>query len=63
MGDIESEDNGSSDKGVLVTNEQNSWAVGWLAFAVMMMVLGGTWWIIAGIVALANSTFYVVGQE
>jgi hypothetical protein len=27
-----------------------------------MAVLGG-WWIIAGIVALANDTFYVVGQE
>jgi hypothetical protein len=46
-----------------MSNEQNSWAVGWLAFAVMMMVLGGTWWIIAGIVALANDTFYVVGPE
>jgi hypothetical protein len=28
-----------------------------------MMVMGGIWWIMAGIVALANDTFYVVGQE
>ena len=26
-------------------------------------MLGGAWWIMAGIVALANDTFYVVGQE
>ena len=44
-------------------NEPNSWAVGWTAFAMMMMVLGGTWWIFAGIVALVNDTFYVVGPE
>ena len=41
----------------------SSWAVGWTAFAGIMMVIGGIWWIIAGIVALANSTFYVVGPE
>ena len=28
-----------------------------------MMVLGGAWWIMAGIVALVNDTFYVVGNE
>lgn len=44
-------------------NEPNSWAIGWTAFAMMMMVLGGTWWIFAGIVALVNDTFYVVGPE
>jgi hypothetical protein len=46
-----------------VDNEPNSWAIGWTAFAMMMMVLGGTWWIFAGIVALVNDTFYVVGPE
>ena len=44
-------------------NEPNSWAIGWTAFAMMMMMLGGTWWIFAGIVALVNDTFYVVGPE
>jgi len=41
----------------------SSWAVGWTAFAGIMMVIGGIWWIIAGIVAIADDTFYVVGQE
>ncbi len=45
-------------------NEQPSgWAIGWTAFAGIMMVIGGIWWAIIGIVALANDTFYVVGEE
>ena len=47
----------------LMDNEQSGWAVGWSAFAAIMMVIGGIWWIIAGIVAIANDTFFVVGQE
>ena len=43
--------------------EPNSSAVGWTAFASIMMMLGGAWWIMAGIVALANDAFYVVGNE
>lgn len=43
--------------------EVSGWAIGWTAFAGIMMVMGGIWWIMAGIVALANDTFYVVGQE
>jgi hypothetical protein len=46
-----------------VDNEPNNWAVGWTGFAAIMMMLGGAWWIMVGIVALANDTFYVVGQE
>jgi hypothetical protein len=38
-------------------------AVGWTAFAGIMMVMGGVWWIILGIVAIANDTFFVVGEE
>ena len=44
-------------------NEPSGWVVGWSAFAAIMMVIGGIWWIIAGIVAIANDTFFVVGQE
>ena len=44
-------------------NEPSGWAIGWTAFAGIMMVMGGVWWIISGIVALANDTFYVVGEE
>jgi hypothetical protein len=49
--------------GVAVDKEVSGWAIGWTAFAGIMMVMGGIWWIMAGIVALANDTFYVVGQE
>ncbi len=44
-------------------NEASGWAIGWTGFAGIMMVMGGFWWIMSGIVALANDTFYVVGQE
>jgi len=42
---------------------RSSWAVGMTALAGILMVMLGGWWIIAGIVALANESFYVVGQE
>ena len=38
-------------------------AMGLTAFAGLMMFMLGGWWIIAGIVAIANSDFYVVTQE
>lgn len=41
----------------------SGWAIGWTAFAGIMMIMGGVWWFIAGLVAIANDTFYVVGQE
>ena len=41
----------------------NGWAIGWTAFAGIMMVMGGVWWIISGIVAIANEDFFVVGEE
>ena len=43
--------------------ERSIWAVGWIAFAAVMMIIGGIWWFLAGIVALANEEFYVVGPE
>jgi hypothetical protein len=49
--------------GVAVDKEVSGWAIGWTGFAGIMMVMGGIWWIMAGIVALANDTFYVVGEE
>jgi hypothetical protein len=38
-------------------------AVGWTIFAAVMMTLQGIWWAIAGLVALFNDEFYVVGRE
>jgi hypothetical protein len=38
-------------------------AVGWTVFAAVMMGLQGIWWAIAGLVALFDDEFYVVGEE
>jgi hypothetical protein len=43
--------------------EASGWAVGWAAFAATMMLIQGTWWIIAGLIALFNDEFFVVGRE
>ena len=46
-----------------MNGEPSGWAVGWTAFAGFMMVLLGFWWIIAGLVAVINDSFFVVTQE
>ena len=38
-------------------------AVGLIIFAAVMLMLGGIWQFFAGLVALVNDTFYVVGEE
>jgi hypothetical protein len=43
--------------------EPSGWAVGWTMFAAIMMGLQGIWWFMAGLVALFNQEFYVVGRE
>ena len=43
--------------------ETSGWAIGWTAFAGIMMIMAGVWWVISGVIALANDTFYVVGEE
>ena len=40
--------------------QPSGWAIGWTAFAGIMMILMGGWWVIAGLVGLFNSEFYVV---
>lgn len=52
-----------SDRSVGATGEVSGAAVGLTALAGILMFLLGGWWIIAGIVAIANSDFYVVTQE
>jgi hypothetical protein len=39
--------------------ERSGAAVGWIAFAGFMMIMLGSWWIIAGLVALVNDNFFV----
>ncbi len=46
-----------------MTYQPSGWAVGWTAFAGVMMVLLGFWWMIAGLVAVVDDDFYVVTQD
>ncbi len=47
----------------MTTRETSGWAVGWTTFAALMMIMIGFWHAIAGLVALLEDQFYVVGQE
>ena len=45
-------------------NQQPSgWAIGWTAFAGIMMILMGGWWIFSGLVGILEDEFYVVTQD
>ncbi|MCC7078337.1 MAG: hypothetical protein IT198_14535 [Acidimicrobiia bacterium] len=44
-------------------DERSSWAVGWSAFAGFVLITVGFFQIVAGIVALVDDTFWVVGKE
>lgn len=44
-------------------NQPSGWAVGWMMFASIMMIVMGAWWIITGIVAIAKDEFFVITQE
>ena len=47
-----------------MTNDNySSWAVGWTGFAGVMLIIVGVFDIFAGLVALVNDEFYVVGRE
>ena len=43
--------------------QPGAWTIGAAAFAAFMMLMLGCWWLIAGIVALANDEFYLVTDE
>jgi hypothetical protein len=43
--------------------ERSGWAIGWTVFAAFMMIMIGAWHAIAGLVALFNDEFFVVGRE
>ena len=46
-----------------MNNQTSSWAVGWTAFAAIMMLVTGIWWLIAGLVAIFEDSFFVVTQD
>jgi len=54
----------TAQKGPAMESQQvSSWAIGWTAFAAVMMILSGVWWITAGIIALVDKNFYVVTRN
>ncbi len=52
-----------SERPVSDTLQTSGWGAGVTALAGILMVMLGGWWIIAGLVAIVNSEFYVVTQE
>lgn len=46
-----------------MTTAPNPWAVGWAGFAGIMLIMIGAFHALAGLVAVINDTFYVVGPE
>ncbi len=46
-----------------MNGQPSGWAIGWTAFAAIMMLMLGVWWIIAGLVAVVDDDFFVVTQE
>jgi hypothetical protein len=47
----------------MTEKQPSGWAIGWTAFAGLLMIMMGFWWIISGSVALLDSTFYAVTQR
>ena len=45
------------------STQPSGWAIGWTAFAAIMMVIQGFWWLIAGFIAIVNDDFYVAGEN
>ena len=44
----------------MTEGKPSGWAIGWTAFAGILTIMMGFWWIITGFVALLDSEFYVV---
>lgn len=43
--------------------QPSGWAIGWITFAAFMMILVGVYHAIAGLAAIVNDDFFVLGQE
>ncbi len=43
--------------------EPSGWAIGWITFAAFMMIMIGSFHVIAGLVAIVDDNFYVAGRE
>jgi hypothetical protein len=45
------------------TSQSSPWAAGWATFAAIMLIMVGVFHMFAGLVAIVDDTFYVVGRE
>lgn len=43
--------------------DPSGWAVGWAAFAAVMLIIAGSLQFLSGLTAILNDEFYVVGSE
>jgi multisubunit Na+/H+ antiporter MnhG subunit len=46
-----------------MTNRPSPWAIGWTAFAGLMMIFMGGWWVISGLTGIFQDDFYVVAED
>lgn len=46
-----------------MSERPSAWAAGWSTFAAVMLIFGGCFQAIAGLVALVNDEFWVIGEE
>ncbi len=46
-----------------MNDQVSGWAVGWTAFAAIIMILGGAWWMMTGFIAILKDEFFVVTPE
>ena len=46
-----------------MSDDTSTWAKGWLLFAAVMLMMVGVFHAMAGLVALFDDTYYVVGRE
>jgi hypothetical protein len=49
--------------GYQMSDDTSTWAKGWLLFATVMLMMVGVFHAMAGLVALFDDTYYVVGRE
>ncbi|MEX2274024.1 MAG: hypothetical protein WEA10_00445 [Actinomycetota bacterium] len=47
----------------MADRQPSGWAIGWTTFAAFMLILIGSFHIIAGLVAIVDDTFYAVTKE
>ena len=45
------------------TQSSSGWAIGWTAFAGLTMIMMGGWWVITGLVAVTEPSFYVATAD